>query len=282
VKIGDTLADATGYTKVAIKDGIIYYKDTNTTYSAATSSTLGLIKIGDTLTDTSGYTKVAIKDGIAYYKDTNTHYTANPILGNSSATSNASSDTTNSTTYLNIIENSAKSGGIQITGSGGTSVKAKDGVLTISSPSLGTGASDAAKGNHDHTLSIATDNGTNEVSLSAGTKYKLTAGGKTLIFTTPSDANTKYTLTLNGTAKGTTGGTDLGTFYAVATSDTTTANQVWMRNSSNNGYGWRTLGTHAFDSTVYSTTDENVKQTPKTDDVNRPLMMINGETTAGE
>jgi hypothetical protein len=26
-------------------------------------------------------------------------------------------------------------------------------------------------------------------------------------------------------------------------------------------------------------TDENVKQTPKTDDVNRPLMMINGSTS---
>jgi hypothetical protein len=30
------------------------------------------------------------------------------------------------------------------------------------------------------------------------------------------------------------------------------------------------------------TTDENVKQTPKTDNVNRPLMMINGGTSAGD
>jgi len=29
-------------------------------------------------------------------------------------------------------------------------------------------------------------------------------------------------------------------------------------------------------------TDENVKQTPKTDNVNRPLMMINGGTSTGE
>jgi hypothetical protein len=29
-------------------------------------------------------------------------------------------------------------------------------------------------------------------------------------------------------------------------------------------------------------TDQNVKQTPKTDNVNRPLMMINGGTSAGE
>ena len=30
------------------------------------------------------------------------------------------------------------------------------------------------------------------------------------------------------------------------------------------------------------TTDENVKQTPKTDNANRPLMMINGGTTSGD
>ena len=65
--------------------------------------------------------------------DTNTHYTAVPVLGASNATSNATSDTTNASTYLNIIEDSTKSGGIQITGAGGASVKAKSGVLTITS-----------------------------------------------------------------------------------------------------------------------------------------------------
>jgi len=42
----------------------------------------------------------------------NTHYTAVPILGGTDATSNATLDTANDATYLNIIENSAKSGGI--------------------------------------------------------------------------------------------------------------------------------------------------------------------------
>jgi hypothetical protein len=37
--------------------------------------------------------------------DDNTHYTAVPILGGSTATSNATSDTANDATYLNIIEN---------------------------------------------------------------------------------------------------------------------------------------------------------------------------------
>jgi hypothetical protein len=66
--------------------------------------------------------------------DNNTHYTAIPILGGNTATSNATSDTANNATYLNIIENSSKSGGIQITGDGtGTTVKAKNGLLTITS-----------------------------------------------------------------------------------------------------------------------------------------------------
>ena len=61
----------------------------------------------------------------------NTHYTAVPVLGGQNATSNAATDTTDP--YLNIIENGAKSGGVQIAGSGATSVKAKDGKVTISS-----------------------------------------------------------------------------------------------------------------------------------------------------
>ena len=38
---------------------------------------------------------------------------------------------------------------------------------------------------HSHTLSIAADSGNNQLSMTASTKYKLTAGGSTFIFTTP-------------------------------------------------------------------------------------------------
>ena len=55
---------------------------------------------------------------------------------------------------------------------------------------VGTGATDAAAGNHTHGISIAADSGTNQISLAAGTKYKLTAGGQSYIFTTPADSNT--------------------------------------------------------------------------------------------
>ena len=50
-----------------------------------------------------------------------------------------------------------------------------------------------ATSGHTHGLSLATDTGTSSISLAANTKYKLTAGGSTYIFTTPPDTNTTYT-----------------------------------------------------------------------------------------
>lgn len=67
--------------------------------------------------------------------------------------------------------------------------------------------------NHTHTLSIATDTGTNQLTLSANTKYKLTAGGSTFIFTTPTDNDTKVNVTLATTTKA----------YLLGTSTTPTA-----------------------------------------------------------
>lgn len=64
----------------------------------------------------------------------------------------------------------------------------------VSVKGLGTAAYTAstayATSGHTHTLTIAADSGTNAITLAHGTKYKLTAGGSTLIFTTPSDNNT--------------------------------------------------------------------------------------------
>ena len=64
---------------------------------------------------------------------------------------------------------------------------------------IGTGASNAAAGNHTHTTSIATDNGTNQITLALGTKYKLTAGGTSYIFTMPSNPNTDTKVTQTDT-----------------------------------------------------------------------------------
>lgn len=44
--------------------------------------------------------------------------------------------------------------------------------------------------NHSHGISIATSSGTNQLTLAHGTKYSLTAGGRSFIFTMPSDNNT--------------------------------------------------------------------------------------------
>ena len=57
-----------------------------------------------------------------------------------------------------------------------------------------TNSSAYATSGHTHTLNMAADTGTSQISLSANTKYKLTAGGSTYIFTTPSDTNTTYTV----------------------------------------------------------------------------------------
>lgn len=190
VKTGAELSSTDGYTACGIKNGVIYYKDTNTTYSTASSSTAGLVKTGSAISDTSGYTACPIKDGVIYYKDTNTTYT-----------------------FYNLAFQN-----------GDTVV---DTYKPTTSPSK---------------------------TLKAGTNVTISAASNVITISS-SYTNTQYKLTLNGTAKGTTGGTDLGSFYAVATSDATAKDQVWMRNSSNNGYAWRTLGSHAFDSTTYATPD---------------------------
>ena len=56
---------------------------------------------------------------------------------------------------------------------------------------------------HTHTTTIATDSGTNQLTLAYGTKYKITAGGTSFIFTMPSadDTNTWRNIYVAGTEK---------------------------------------------------------------------------------
>ena len=68
-------------------------------------------------------------------------------------------------------------------------------------PSLGDTSTTAAAGNHTHTLSLATTTDDSSITLSPATKYKLTAGGSTYVFTTPSDTKVTSTLTSSGTTK---------------------------------------------------------------------------------
>ena len=96
-------------------------------------------------TDTSGNIVISSTD-------TNTHYKATPVLGATDAVANATSKT--SDPYLNISENGGKSGGIQIKGSGATSVSAANGIITISSTDTNTTYSNktAASGGTDVSL----------------------------------------------------------------------------------------------------------------------------------
>lgn len=71
---------------------------------------------------------------------------------------------------------------------------------------------------HTYPLSIAADAGTNQLTLSANTKYKLTAGGSTFIFTTPTDNDTKVNVTLATTTK--------AYLLGTSTTPTTTAQPV--------------------------------------------------------
>lgn len=87
----------------------------------------------------------------------------------------------------------------------------------------------AATSDHTHTTSLATSSGTSTITLAHGSKYQLTAGGTSVIFTMPADSNTdtKVTNTLATTTK----------YYVTGTTSAST-----------------NTGTQSFDSGIYSTT----------------------------
>lgn len=118
-------------------------------------------------TDTSGNIIISSID---------THYTATPVLGATGAVINATSSV--SDPYLNIVENGDKSGGIQIKGSGATSVSAVNGIITISSTDTNTTYSNKA----------AAEGGTDVSLVTTGEKY--TWNNKANAFTVSNGGNT--------------------------------------------------------------------------------------------
>ena len=75
--------------------------------------------------------------------------------------------------------------------------------------SLGDTASTAAAGNHTHTTTLATDTGTSTVSLASDGKYKLTAGGTSVIFTMPKSNYYEHPTTTATTAAAVKVGNDI-------------------------------------------------------------------------
>lgn len=122
---------------------------------------------------------------------------------------------------------------------------AKNRKITISSTDtntwrpVGTGASDAAAGNHTHGISLATDSGTNQITLAHGTKYKLTAGGQSVIFTTPSDNNTTYSAGSGLSLSGTT--------FSLALTKALVTSALGYTPPTSDTNTWRPLGTGAND-----------------------------------
>ena len=106
---------------------------------------------------------------------------------------------------------------------------------------IGTTASTAAAGNHTHTASLATDTGTSAITLAYSGKYKLTAGGQSVIFTMPAsdNTNTTYKLTLNGTDTGG-GSTSLGTVYGATTAGTS---GQYLKSSGSGAPTWANMPT---------------------------------------
>ena len=84
------------------------------------------------------------------------------------------------------IAESSSNGNIKVTTNGSTANVPIHGLgsaaYTASTAYAGSG--------HTHTTSMATSSGTNQITLAANTKYAITAGGTSYVFTTPPDTNT--------------------------------------------------------------------------------------------
>ena len=202
-----TLAHGGKYKLTAGGSSIIFTmpSDNNTTYTVSTGDSNGEIKI----TPSSGNAyNVAVKGlGSAAYTNSNAYATSNH-------THALSIDTDTGTSNITL----AHGGKYKLTAGGSTYVFTMPAGYTYTHPSytaadpaaikvgrdatghvtlgdaLVPGDIGAATSGHTHTLSLATDTGTSSVTLTHGGKYKLTAGGQSIIFTMPSDINTTYTI----------------------------------------------------------------------------------------
>lgn len=115
-------------------------------------------------------------------------------LYNTSSAGSASTITsgyTQLTSSLNTIKNSISGNATTATKLATARTIALTGSVTGSGTFDGSGnLSIATTTNHTHTTTIATSTGTNQLTLAFGTKYAITAGGSSYIFTMPSNPNT--------------------------------------------------------------------------------------------
>ncbi len=181
-------------TKYAISAGGTSYvftmpanPNTNTTYTIATGDAKGQIKV----TPSSGDAyNVSVKGlGSAAYTDSSAYATSGhnhsgvykPVQ---TAVSSPSATSATSTTFIDTISQNAN----------GVIAATKKTLPTASSTVAGItkiGASGgAAEYSHNHTTSIATSTGANQITLAFGGKYAITAGGTSYVFTMPANPDT--------------------------------------------------------------------------------------------
>lgn len=170
--------------------------DYSSTY-AAKSHTHGNIQNGGTLqtnditiangdklvvTDSSDSAKVA-RTSISFDGSTTTKALTQKGTWETFGTSNLTIGTTASTAAAGNHNHD----GVYLKTAPVTSVNTKTGAVSLTASDVG-----AATSGHTHSLSMATSTGNPSINLAANTKYQLTAGGSTYIFTTPADANDNY------------------------------------------------------------------------------------------
>ena len=113
----------------------LYYQSNTRTAGIFPSGTVILLVYEETSIATGCFKAI-----YSYDKDTDTHYSTKLFLGSSgtSTYSNATTNTDNNSTYM-VVNDKTSGGshmglsGVQIKGTGGTTVAARDGVLTINS-----------------------------------------------------------------------------------------------------------------------------------------------------
>ena len=127
----------------------------------------------------------------------------------------------------------------------------------------------ASRSNHTHTTSIAASSGTSQISLSANTKYSITAGGTSYIFTTPAHQDISGKADKANITAGTAG-------TSSATSGSTLAVPYVTMNAQGIVTGY---GTHTHTITGFSTTD--TKTTVGSSTTTNKLYFVGVQTSGG-
>jgi len=196
----------------------------DTTYSTATSSTLGLVKIGYAANG-KNY-PVQLSNGQMYVNvpwtdtntDTDTHYTAHLRTANS-ATSTSQVTTATSNPYLNLIEESALRDSVRIMGDGATTVTSSADGKTITVKSTDTNTHNTSY------LYAGASNGSVNATTTSGNTYLINVDGGSATSRIKLVPGNNMSITSDASGNVTFAATDTNTWRGIQnnlTSDSTT------------------------------------------------------------